>query len=191
MIKYSGIDTFTFTITTEKDFPELVKVELYKDGVFDSTIEASRAINPIDENAEQLTYNPIVVEWPVTGNYCAAAKIVVTSLVDGDTWVVESDEFEIQRKIAVSGIALDTITITGAFIDETGKTVTVDGEEATVVSQDATSITFTPVTPLLLTGEYSITVTLADGSTQLYTWKFGTFVSAGRMRTNVSVKVGF
>ena len=199
---YSGVDSIPIYVPVPEggDLPERVKVNLYKNNALERTLKLDPGhpdndyITPTYEVVGDVrVYNPIETSWAIPAPETSAENCYFEVVgVDYENDVVAtSEKFIISRKPVISGIELNTITITGQFLDAGSKKVAVDGVEATVVSQDATSITFTPVTPLLLTGEYSITVTLADGSTQLYTWKFGTFISAGRMRTNVSVKVGF
>jgi len=199
---YSGVDSIPIYVPVPEggDLPEQVKVNLYKNNQFDRTL----IFDPQHPEIDYITptyeivgdvrvYNPIKTSWsiPTSEAFAENCYFEVVGVGYEDDVVATSEKFTISRKPEISGIKLNTITITGQFLDANDKTVTVDGVDATVVSQDATTIVFTPATPLLLTGEYSITVTLVDGSTQLYTWKFGTFISAGRMRTNVSIKVGF
>lgn len=174
MIKYVG-ETATYTIEIPRGAapPSVVDVYIDRDGVETLLEDYENYEWPSQEDDDDVIYDDLVIEWVITGNYAEKAKFVIKPVNEPDYDNYESPEFEIQRRITMTGIKVMPFTIEGAFQDASGKSVTVyrdstgDGEVATIVSESATIIVPELTTPLGY-GTHLIKITLSDGSDVTY-----------------------
>jgi len=170
--------------------PDQIQWAISRDGVLTNIGDPVTTYTEDEETGER-TYHDQSIEWVADGEYTEIAFFVVIGLGDESDISYPSDEFTIQKRIAVSSININQVTLNfSSAVDASGKTVTVDDVPATVNAEDATSITFTfPEALNITTRNYNVVVTLPDGSSQSFVIDYRWRLVQSSARTSVAIAV--